>query len=98
MSHAMTERFKTIEGTPTQRLVGYMLADAHNDKTGRCDLSIASLVRLTSLCERAVQKSISELQCNGHVTRIYRQGTSTQYMLHPRTTCTPAPHAPPGCT
>jgi hypothetical protein len=31
MSHAMTERFKTIEGTPTQRFVGYMLADAYND-------------------------------------------------------------------
>ena len=95
MSHAMTERFKSIEGTPPQRLVGYMLADAHNDKTGRCDLSIGSLVKLTSLCERAVQKSILELERNGHLTRIFRQGTSTQYQLHPRTRCTPAPGAPP---
>jgi hypothetical protein len=95
MSLSMIESFKMIEGTPTQRLVGYMLADAHNDKTGRCDLSVASLVRLTSLCERAVQKSILELECNGNLTRIFRRGTSTQYNLHPRTTCTPALNAPP---
>lgn len=95
MSHPMTERFKTIEGTPTQRFVGYMLADAHNDNTGRCDLSVASLVRLTSLSERTVQDAIKSLECNGHLTRIFRQGTSTQYNLHPRSCCTPAVAAPP---
>jgi len=95
MSHAMTERFKTIEGTPTQRLVGYMLADAHNDKTGRCDLSIASLIRLTSLGERTIQDAIKALECNGEITRIFRQGTSTQYDLHPRSSRTPAAAAPP---
>jgi hypothetical protein len=91
----MTERFKTIEGTPTQRFVGYMLADAHNDNTGRCDLAVASLVRLTSLSERTVQDAIKSLECNGHLTRIFRQGTSTQYNLHPRSSCTPAVAAPP---
>ena len=94
MSHAMTEAFKTIEGTPTQRLVGYMLADAHNDKTGRCDLSIGSLIRLTSLGERTIQDAIKALECNGILTRIFRQGTSTQYDLHPRSSRTPAAAAP----
>ena len=91
----MTERFKTIEGTPTQRFVGYMLADAHNDNTGRCDLAVASLVRLTSISERAVQDAIKSLECNGHLTRIFRHGTSTQYNLHPRSCRTPAVAAPP---
>jgi hypothetical protein len=95
MSHAMTEAFKSIEGTPTQRLVGYMLADAHNDKTGRCDLSIGSLIRLTSLGERTIQDAIKALECNGILTRIFRQGTSTQYDLHPRISRTPAAAAPP---
>lgn len=94
MSFAMTERFKWIEGTPPQRLVGYMLADAYNDSTGRCDLSIASLIRLTSLAERTIQDAIKALECNGHLTRVYRTGTSTQYNLHPRDSRTPATAAP----
>jgi len=95
MSVQMIQLFKGIEATPTQRLVGYMLADAHNEQTGRCDLSVASLAALTSLGERTIQEALKGLEAAGHLSRIFRNGTSTQYMLTPRSSRTPAAAAPP---
>ena len=95
MSLAMIQLFKSIEATPTQRLVAYMLADAHNEQTGRCDLSVASLATLTSLSERSIQEAVKSLELAGHLSRIFRTGTSTQYNLTPRSRCTPADSAPP---
>lgn len=93
MSFSMTGAFKEIQATPVQRLVAYMLADAHNHQTGRCDLSVASLVRLTSLSERAVRGALKELEKAGHITRVFRRGTSTQYSLHPRKNSNSTPAA-----
>lgn len=96
MSIQMIQLFKGIEATPTQRLVGYMLADAHNEQTGRCDLSVASLAALTSLGERTIQEALKALEAAGHLSRIFRNGTSTQYSLTPRSSRTPAAAAPGG--
>ncbi len=88
MSLAMIQLFKGIQATPTQRLVAYMLADAHNEKTGRCDLSVASLERLTGLSDRGIQKAILGLRLAGHMSVELRNGRSNQFNLHPRTTFT----------
>ena len=95
MSLAMIQLFKSIEATPTQRLVAYMLADAHNEQTGRCDLSVASLAGLTSLGERTIQDALKALELAGHLSRVFRTGTSTQYTLTPRSSRAPADTAPP---
>jgi hypothetical protein len=95
MSVQMIQLFKSIEATPTQRLVAYMLADAHNEQTGRCDLSVSSLAALTSLGERTIQEALKSLESAGHLSRVFRTGTSTQYNLTPRSSRTPAGDAPP---
>lgn len=90
MSYRMMEAFKAIKATGTQRYVAYMLAYVHNDRTGRCDVSVGTLVRMTSLCERTVHSALKGLEKAGHLTRVFRTGRSTQYNLHPRTSAADA--------
>lgn len=81
----MLEAFKTISASPTQRLVAYMLADSHNGETGRCDPSIARLMVVTSLSNRAVIDAILALEKSGHLTVSRVFGTRSKYELHPKT-------------
>ncbi len=78
---------------PTERFVLLCLADAANDD-GRCWPSAATIARKTGLSERAVRYSLKALEDAGHLTRQERPGTSTIFVVHPCTTCTPAPRAP----
>ena len=99
MSIAMIQLFKDTGLPPAARLVAYMLADHHNDDTGRCDPSIACLVSETGLSERGVRLQLRHLEAAGHMTIQARPGCTPLYRLHPGTTCPPAPRAPhPGTT
>lgn len=95
MSVRMIQAFKAIQASPTQRLVAYMLADAHNEHTERCDPSIATLIDLTGLSNRAVSTAIIALQKAGHLTVSRIQGARSRYRLHPRSTFTSEAAAPP---
>lgn len=91
----MIDRFKGVAISLTsERVVAWALADAHNGQTGRCDLSVASLMRLTGLSDRGVQKALRGLADSGHLTTLSRSGTSNQYSLHPRTQFTPEHSSP----
>lgn len=83
----------------TERYVLLVLADSANDDgitwipiKGRADKR--SIMKKTSLSERAVQNCLRSLETAGHVTRDERPGRGVMYTLHPRTKCTPAPDAP----
>lgn len=78
----------------TQKIVLLALADNANDE-GDCYPSVRTLVAKCGLSERAIQSVISKHQDAGHLHCNFRTGRSTIYKLHPRTTCTPAPPAPP---
>lgn len=59
--------FAAIEGasgklTPATTLTLLALAHAHNQETGRCDPSIASLCSKTGLSERAVRNGLRQLE------------------------------------
>lgn len=95
MSIAMIQAFKSTGLPPTARLVAYMLADHHNDATGRCDPSVSLLVEETGLGERTIQVALRALEKEGHLTRRQRPGSTPLYVLHPRSSCTPAAPAPP---
>ena len=84
MSVQMIQAFKSIQATPTQRLVAYMLADACNEKTGRCDPSVATLVDLTGLSNRTIITAIFALEKAGHLSVKRRGGSRSRYQLHPR--------------
>lgn len=83
----------------TERYVLLVLADSANDDgitwipiKGRADKR--SIMKKTSLSERAVQNCLRSLETAGHVTRDERPGRGVMYTLHPRTRCTPAQDAP----
>ncbi|PZU71045.1 DnaA N-terminal domain-containing protein [Sphingobium sp.] len=83
----------------TERYVLLVLADSANDDgvtwipiKGRADKR--SIMKKTSLSERAVQNCLRSLETAGHVTRDERPGRGVMYTLHPRTKCTPARNAP----
>jgi len=86
----------------TQKLVLLALCDNANDQ-GHCFPSILTLERKCSLSDRAVQTAIGWLEKHGYLTRQFRTGRATLYVItpeagsppndvHPRTIFTPPPN------
>ena len=86
----------------TQKLVLLALCDNANDQ-GHCFPSVSLLERKCSLSDRAVQTAIGWLEKHGHLTRQFRTGRATLYVMtpeagsppndvHPRTIFTPPPN------
>jgi hypothetical protein len=86
----------------TQKLVLLALCDNANDQ-GQCFPSVALLERKCSLSDRAVQNAIAWLEEQGYLSRTFRTGRATLYVItpergsppndvHPRTTFTPPPN------
>lgn len=80
-----------------RKIVLLAIADHYNEKTGRCDPSVATLSTMCGMSIRGVQMQIKALVSDGLLRREERSGTSPSYTLHPRTSCTPTParDAPP---
>jgi hypothetical protein len=95
MSIEMQKAFRLIRTHNTAKHVADWLAWHHNDATRRCDPSIATLCDETCLSDRAVQKAISQLESEGHISVIRTLGQRSHYLLHPRTTFTPELDSPP---
>jgi len=87
----MIQAFKSTGTAPSERLVGYMLADHLNDSTGRCDPSIALLAEETGLAPRSVNRSIRRLEEMGHITIVPKLGARNSYRLHPKSAPQQAP-------
>jgi len=86
----------------TQKLVLLALCDNANDQ-GQCFPSIALLQRKCSLSDRAIQNAIAWLEEQGYLSRTFRTGSATIYVMtpergsppndvHPRTKFTPPPN------
>ena len=70
------------------------LCDYANEE-GHCWPSVSTIARKCSKGERTVQAALKWLEAEGFCTRHERAGTSTNYTVHPRKSCTPAKTAPP---
>ena len=66
----------------TQKLVLLALCDNANDE-GHCFPSISTLERKCSLSDRAVQLAVGWLEANGFLTRQFRTGRATLYVMTP---------------
>jgi len=95
MSVRMVQAFKKTGLPPTDRLVAFMLADHHNDSTGRCDPSIPLLAEETGLHPRSVERSLADIELAGHVTIIRKPGIRNSYNLHPRHSAAGGTQSPP---
>ncbi len=74
MSIAASKWAWTTETDPTAKLVLLALADHANGATALAWPSIARLVALTGLSERAVQQALRRLEAEGKVARATRPG------------------------
>lgn len=76
------------------KLVLLALADQANDEGVQCWPSIPTIAKRSGQGERTVRRCISDLEAKGHLTRHFRDGTSTQYHIHPGQNGSPAKSAP----
>lgn len=95
MSYALTaEAWKAPLGHAS-KIVLLALCE-HANEAGECFPSVARLMRVCGMSERAIQAQIAVLHSAGYFEREARTGHSTVYrMSDPRTWCTPAGNAPP---
>jgi DNA-binding MarR family transcriptional regulator len=54
------------------RLVLLCLANRHNQETGRCDPSIATICKDTGLSERSVRQGLRQLEAEGLISTVHR--------------------------
>ena len=59
--------------SPSASIVLLCLANRHNQETGRCDPSIARLVKDTGLSRRSVQNGLRELEQKKLVQTVFRK-------------------------
>lgn len=79
---------------PGEKLVLLALADQANDQGTQCWPSVATIGRRSGQGERTVRRALADLETKGHITRDHRDGTSTQYRIHPCQSGTPDKSAP----
>jgi hypothetical protein len=79
---------------PGEKLVLLALADQANDEGRQCWPAVSTIARKSGQGERTVRRALSDLESKGHLTRQHRDGSSTQYHVHPCQIGTPANPAP----
>jgi len=79
MSTDLVNQIRLIKLPPTQKFVLWLLADITNDKTRRCDPSIARLAQESGLCELTVKRAIAALELAGYVRTLRSHGRRNQY-------------------
>lgn len=81
MSYQAINAVKFAAVSPTQKLVLFALADCHNSESGRCDPSVAYLMEITGLSNRAIATSIAALELGNHVFVSRSFGARSTYLF-----------------
>lgn len=79
---------------PGEKLVLLALADQANDHGTQCWPSVETIAHRSGQGVRTVRRALASLEAAGHLTRQHRDGTSTQYRVHPGQNGSPAKSAP----
>jgi hypothetical protein len=83
-----------LELPPGEKLVLLALADQANDEGRQCWPAVSTIAKKSGQGERTVRRALADLEKAGHLTRDHRDGTSTQYHVHPCQNGRPAKSAP----
>lgn len=94
MSIALMSIVWKLDLPPGEKLVLLSLADQANDDGRQCWPSVETIAERSGQGIRTVRRALSSLEEKGHLTRKHREGTSTQYHVHPCQNGTPAKSAP----
>lgn len=79
---------------PGEKLVLLALADQANDEGRQCWPSVETIAHRSGQGIRTVRRALASLEDAGHLTRNHRDGTSSQYHVHPGQNGSPAKSAP----
>jgi hypothetical protein len=79
---------------PGEKLVLLALADQANDEGRQCWPAVSTIAKRSGQGERTVRRALHDLEAKGHLTRDHRDGSSTQYHVHPCQSGTPDKSAP----
>jgi len=94
MSVKLMSQVWDLDLPPGEKLVLLALADQANDEGRQCWPSVDTIGRRSGQGERTVRRALATLEDKGFLTRQHRDGTSTQYHVHPCHNGTPANPAP----
>lgn len=83
-----------LDLSPGEKLVLLALADQANDEGRQCWPSVETICRRSGQGERTVRRILAGLEKKNLLTRHHRDGTSTQYHVHPCQIGTPVKTAP----
>ena len=75
---------------PGEKLVLLALADQANDDGRQCWPAVETIAHRSGQGVRTVRRALASLETAGHLTRAHRDGTSSQYHVHPCQIGTPA--------
>lgn len=76
-----------------EKMVLLALADQANDAGEQCWPSVPTIARRCGMGDRTVRRALADLEAAGHLTRLHRDGNSTQYRVHPGHSGSPAKSA-----
>jgi hypothetical protein len=68
---------------PSEKIVLLALADQASDEGTQCWPSVGRIARRCGLGDRTVRQALGALEAKQHLTRDHREGSSTQYRVHP---------------
>ena len=90
MSIALMTKVWETNLPPGEKLVLLALADQAGDDGRQCWPSVETIAHKSGQGERTVRRALASLEEKGHLTRQHRDGTSSQYHIHPCQIGTPA--------
>lgn len=93
MSIRLMTQVWDLDLPPGEKLVLLALADQANDEGRQCWPAVLTIAKKSGQGERTVRRALADLEAKGHLTRDHRDGTSTQYHVHPCQNGSPAKSA-----
>jgi hypothetical protein len=83
MSLSMIESVKKLKTSPAQKLILFILADCHNEKTGQCNPSYRYLMEISGFSNKAIANNLKALKDSGALFYDSKNGANSHYWLAP---------------
>jgi len=79
----MIEAVKRLKTSPAQKLILFILADCHNEKTGQCNPSYRYLMEISGFSNKAIANNLKALKESGALFYDSKNGANSHYWLTP---------------
>jgi hypothetical protein len=79
----MIEAVKRLKTSPAQKLIMFILADCHNEKTGQCNPSYRYLMEISGFSNKAIANNLKALKESGALFYDSKNGANSHYLITP---------------